>query len=777
MSIQPGMIFVSAGDGHPLQGLYRVLQVLPGADLVLLINIPSGPRKAEGTKQKNYYVRGFLKQKLSDMTNWEENKLICETTMSWPSLWNMTDEAIREKFPPRKGKSESHVLSERDRKWALIQPFLPDQERIAMFNYMELGKNVEAGVSGVNASKGQLLDALHRYFAFGCIKNALLPNTPDCGARDIPRIAKKGRKHGRKNAAALVGNTELQGKILTEDDRKNLKDGWNMYVRPEKNVGEAFISMSQVFYSTDYSLKNGVWVPNLFDAHLRPTEREFRYHGPRGNNGESAARRLMGEGEWLKNERELIGSARTGVVAFGQVGSIDASPIDVNLVCCFNRLRPIGVGRAIVVTDVYSGLVVGWHVAIGGIGADEANLAILNAAIDKTEMLNRYGLTDLSPADFPVIFFSKIISDNGELRCIKGIGSSVERLGSRIEFIPSGRADLNSISESGHHSRHRGLDHHLQGTTKGRQKKRGEPLSITKALLSHYEYSRLLIQWIHWKNTKQEVPHLLTTEMRRDKVQPTRIAIYRWAKNNGYIAGRMIDPTFLKAHLLPTFTASIQRNGLVLHRPKSGEAVELLPRARFNDSYLATSGLIRAAINGGKKHIEVKANPDDLSYVYLIDVNGIHVIKNICDDLILVQEGCISDLGVMNDVDRQQKIETRSQREQDNSDMHSFRVEQEAQASDDKKLAQSTEKTRPKPKTDRSSVRENQADERCAQLDGSVMRAFGDVEQISTDEVFTTVPDSKKIPKEIGVTERPKVNDITALRIENMKNFHAQRKI
>ena len=62
---------------------------------------------------------------------------------------------------------------------------------------------------------------------------------------------------------------------------------------------------------------------------------------------------------------------------------------------------------------------------------------------------------------------------------------------------------------------------------------------------------------------------------------------------------------------------SVKRNGLFLHRPNKGGAVELLSKAIFNDNYLATSGIIRAALNGGKKHIEVKVNPDDLSRIYL----------------------------------------------------------------------------------------------------------------------------------------------------------------
>jgi hypothetical protein len=520
----------------------------------------------------------------------------------------------------------------------------------------------------------------------------------------------------------------LAGKILVEEDISHLQNGWVLYVRPGTSVEEAFLAMSSAFYRSDFYMKNGVWVAELLPANERPTKREFRYHGPSGLAEKAAARRLMGEGEWLKNCRELMGSAKSGVHAFGQVGSIDASPIDVNLVTCFDKMRPIGVGRGIFVTDVLTELILGWHIAIGGVGTDDANMAILNAALDKTSMLERYGLQDLDSEDFPRAFFSRILSDNGELRAIKGLDYVVRKLGGKIEFIATGRPDLNSPSESGHHVRHRRFDHHLEGTNKGRQRKRGEVLAITKALLSLFGYERLLIQWIHWYNTKQEVRHLLTVEMRRDNVKPTRIEIYRWLKKNGYVAGLKRDATHLKSQLLPTFTASIKRNGLILHRPKTGEAVELLHGALFSDSYLATSGLIRAALNGGKKHIEVRADPDDLSRVYLFDAKGMHVIPNVSEDLILAQEGSIADLGGMNDSDRQDKVETASERDQAEAEMRSIRVEAVAEAKRSKNAAKAEGQTASPVKRDRSSVRKNQQQEKRAQLDAAVSRANNSVD-------------------------------------------------
>lgn len=721
MTITIGQVYRSTVPECPLQGIYRVLRVTDD-DQVVMIQIPDGPRGSKNSEKKNYYVRGFLARPVDELEALIEKNQLIETKLQWPALWNLPDKEIAERYPPRKADETSYPLAIRDEKWKAIEPTVCAQKIETNFDFMSLDKlaSDRAIQEGINV--GKMLDALHRYFAYGCVKNALIPNKFNSGAPGKRKKVKtKGMKLGRRNAAAAVGNVELQGLVLEDKDIQNMQDGWELLVRPGTSVSEAYLAMCSFFYAKEMVMEHGVWKPILLDARLKPTEREFRYWGPLGGEG-AAARRLMGEGEWSKNYRELFGTACSGVLAFGQVGSMDLSPIDINLTAIFDRLRPIGVGRCIVVKDVRFDLYMGWHVAVGGIGVEAANMAALRAATEKTDLLKRYGMEYLGAENFPFVFYTKFLSDNGELRCLEGIGTSVENLGSRIEFIKSNSPDLNAVSESGHHSRHRGLDHKLVGTNKGRQKKRGEPAPIRSATLTQHEYNRQLIRWIFWKNTQEHVPHMLTIEMRRDKVEPTRIAMYRWAIKNGYVAGKPMDPTYMKAHLLPTYTCTIRRNGLILHRPKTGDAVELLHGARFSDPYLASSGLIRRAMNGGKKHVNVKADPDDLSQVFLNDENGIHIIRNASDDLILTTEGCIADLCAMQDADRLKNVESATQTDQDKSDARAFRVEEEGKAKREKEAAM-TKAWKRRPKTDRPSVKQNQQDESRAQLDAAVGRA------------------------------------------------------
>jgi hypothetical protein len=740
-TLAPGDVVVGNGPDAPMIGLHRILEVISRMDRVTLIPIPS-PRNNTNAKQTNYYAKGFYSKRLSDLLLWLETNAIQKTTLTLPNHWFLSDENLRKLVPPTNSpeipladRHRSPLEIRRNFKMMLIEPLIsvatktttgtrpPD---LTCLDGLVRARALEAGVS-----IKLVFDALHRYYAFGSIKNALLPNnTGRSGAPGTARRAKNGVKLGRKNAAVKAGNLALAGLALAEKDIANIQDGYHAFVRPGTKIREAYYSMCATYYSSGHVKMHGYWTAQLLEAHQRPTEGEFAYHGPAGKDEHAAARRMMGEGHWAKNFRPLAGTARDGITMIGQVASLDASPIDVNQVACGNPLQPIGVGRGLFVRDAWLGLYMGWHVGIDSLGTEDAKLAILRAATDKAAMLARYNL-ELPSEDFPSLFFSRYLSDNGELRSRDGMESIVDELSSRIEFVSSGRADRNSSSESGHHSRHANFDHHLTGTTKGRQARRGEPLAITKALLTRYAYMRLLLLWIHWANTKQELPlHMIPTEMRREfsaqgkTPNRSRIEVYRWALANGYVSGKPTDPTYLRAHLLPKFKASIQRGGLVLHRPKTGNTVELLHGAKFSNAYLAHAGIIQAATRG-RNHIEVSADPDDLSQVYLIDQQGIHAIPNIRDDVLFIHEGGIPDLCALNDAQKLDQVVGSTRRDQDGVDQQSFRNEEEADAKALQVAAREKLGGQRAPSRKRAGVRDAQAAERRAELNNEVRRVRG----------------------------------------------------
>lgn len=734
-----GDVLIDLLPESSLKGPHRVLEINARLKQITLIPIPVTPRKSETAKQKNYYARGFILFNLPAISTMLAENLVGKTQIELPALWHLDDSEIDKLGTRRGNRSElgdgkwaSSQLRKRELKWKIIAPLVPQAHGgtgSSPPNLTYLDGMVKARATEMGVSDAQVFDALHRYFAFGAGKNGLLPNSLGrCGAPGKFRIAKNGKKLGRPNALATNGDASRAGLILTQEHIQNLQDGYSMYVRPGTTVPQAFRLMSAAFYRTGHEEQHGHLVPILLPAHERPTLQNFRTHGPRAEGATNAARRLMGKGEWERNWRPLVGTATDGIVTVGQVGSLDASPTDVNLVACFDPLQPIGVGRGLFVRDVFSGAYIGWTIAMGCMGTKDAKLAILRAATEKIAILKRYGV-DLPPEDFPSIFFSRFLSDNGELRSSDGIDSVVEKLSSRIIFVPSGRADLNSPSESGHHSRHKSFDHRIAGSNMGRQKKRGEKSPRSKALLSRFEYTRLLIHWIHWKNTQEEldlsnIPAEMVREysIRGEPLRPTRLALFRWGQVNGLVSGLPMESNYLRAHLLPRFKASIQRQGLILHRPDTGERVELLNGARFNSPYLSDSPLILQCLRSGQKHIEVAADPDDLSRIYLCDSKGIHEISNIKDNPLIYSEGSVTDLCAMKDAQKVRNLESATKTDQDLVAQDAYRQEMEDEARLRKEEAKAVAK-RTAQLPQQLPVRDAQAKDDQQHLDNSVRMA------------------------------------------------------
>lgn len=730
-AISVGFVFRATQRRGQIQpGLHRVIEANGQPDddscLLVVIQIPEQPPpRQSGKKQASYYTKGFKRVRLEAVRQLlEENRATEESSPPAPPWWSKSDEDFLNECPKdrwiRQGDSwVAPEVHKRETKWTWIEPLVARYERREIQSVADLDALVPARAAELKLKPNQVYDALHRYFAFGEIKDALLPNTPLSGGKGQERYGKNGFRLGAPNAAAKAGNTELAGKICDEQDRQNMRDGYQMFVRRGVSKNDSFLAFSSTFYSSGYKFENGCQLPLLLPAHQRPTEREFFDHGPENKDREAMLRRMFGEAEWAKDYRPLIGTARDGVHSIGQVGSIDASPDDVNLVSCFDCRVPIGVPRGLFVRDAKFGLWCGAHNVIGGPGTEDALLTILRAALSKAKVLRRLGLDDIPPDDFPDLLFIRLLSDNGELRAIIGIETCAKKVRTSIEFVESGRADRNSPSEGGHHARHTGLDHKLPGTTFGRPARRGEPLPISKALLNLYGYERLLWQWMHWANTKQLVPHLVPTEMKRamsgKKFLPTRIEIYRWVESLGLIERPRMDPLYLRSVLLPRFTASVVRNGLILHRPRTGDRVELLNAALFNSAYIEQTALYHNFGPNDPRHVEVRVDPDDLSEIIFVDAQGIHVTPNVTNDVIVVREYYLPDLVAVNDSNRLKNIETKSDVDQAGSDLRLSRADETDKALA-KRKAKEAEASESRPATSKEGVRENQKRERGAQL-------------------------------------------------------------
>jgi len=133
-----------------------------------------------------------------------------------------------------------------------------------------------------------------------------------------------------------------------------------------------------------------------------------------------------------------------------------------------------------VVVDVRSTCVLGFHVGWEDPSSDTSMLAILCAASDKCEIAARYGIS-LAPDEWPGMLFREFLADNGEMKS-EALKEAERQFRFAVEFAKAYSGQSKSLVESHHHACHKTLDHKLPGTTRGRQRKRGEPDPKLEAL-------------------------------------------------------------------------------------------------------------------------------------------------------------------------------------------------------------------------------------------------------------------------------------------------------
>lgn len=612
-------------------GVFRIIHANPSIDRLWAIKV-SNPDGSSVSYCRRPYDFSILA--VESMLSESLAELVADET---PKLWLMSDGQINSRYGNRGDGSQCAQLVRRDRDWRLIEGLV---KNYTLHELLERGLYrglIHQRALEVGCRPKSVASALHRFWAGSCNKNALLPRFDRCGGAGKTR--KQEKKLGRPNVFVRQHMFDRAGYCLREEDRSQLAFGWENYVRPGVTVQSAYLRTMEVFYrQPDESPSAGV-APILKEPHDRPTIRQFRYWGSRGDSERSAVRLQMDQGDFERVHRALHGTARDGVDCVGQLAYCDATTNDVHLLSAISRTRVVGTAHRIVIVDTVTGLIAGLNCGFDAPSAQTALSAVANAALDKVDFCARFGIGIVSE-DWPAIAFLRYLSDNGELRNQQSI-DSIPGIGGTLEFVPVFRPELKSIVESIHHVLHKKLDHKLLGTTRGQLRKRGQRHPALSACLTYFEYMRLLIRRILHYNNEERVPQLLTTEMRRDGVVPTRLNMYRWCQQNGYGAAVPPSADMVRAHLLPVLPAVLTGRGIFLLRTDRGAKAEHIKGARFVGSVLKERGMMELARRNHVR-IDVHGDPQDLRRVWLV-LDGVHELLNVAADPLATREWTIKD--------------------------------------------------------------------------------------------------------------------------------------
>ncbi|MGN2254291.1 hypothetical protein ACFWZ4_12995 [Frateuria sp. GZRe12] len=540
-----------------------------------------------------------------------------------PGAWQMTDADYLSSAPSARERDlRSKRLKKRDECWEAVHAIVGAESAQDLAPVADgLAEKIEAVAKRHSRSLPTIYSWLHRYWAGRECLNSLLPNTSFCGGpgkRRPPTTRRAGRK-SRKFKAGLI---ESEGYVLTAVDQERLAMGYAL-VKPGVTVADAYRLTMGAYWSQTHQDQRGHIKHDLFPAHLRPTKVQFEYWG-RLLHGTPLRRKLLGVDHWSTSTLAVSGRAQDQVQAVGQMAMIDSTSSDVYLTSMRSRQIVLPPMHRTIVVDVASTLVMGFCMSWEAPSSATSLQAILCAASDKADIAARFGI-ELKPDDWPGLLHRLYLADNGEMKSAALVEAEKQfRFG--VEYAKAYSGQSKSLVETQHHTDHKTLDHKLPGTTRGRQRQRGETRPADEALWNYNEYMReFIVATIEHNN--EEVPALAPFDMKRAGIRPSRLNVFCWMRDHGMRADISCDLGQLRAFTLPNRKAVMRRDGIHLLMENG---IRLLPGHRFFAGDLTDHPVWqRAASTGRTVKLTVKLDANDLSHLWLPSDRGLLRIPNV----------------------------------------------------------------------------------------------------------------------------------------------------
>lgn len=458
-------------------------------------------------------------------------------------------------------------LNKRDEKILIIKPILDVFEEYLLsksYGKKLITKCYELAKSnGFSVQRTEIYSLLYRYFKAGCRANAFLrkPGSGKCVNKD----------HHKKTGPKRGEGKRPNGRMRTEQDNKNIRAILNKHVKvnPPKSLPRAYEILLDEYYSelefchetgsTEYVRKS--------DEHCISMHQFKRYATQ--YIGEHAEEFRIAQGKQDTYRKNIAGLSGTVNDFFalgpGHTYQIDETPLDIELVCEFDKTRTKRVGKPTCysVIDMYSSAWVGLMLTLSSSSAHTACEVMFIAFRDKEKFCKEIGvkLTEPWPMQGKCC---TIFVDNAEF------ASELERAFSRdAQVAQIYNTEGNSQQKGKVERAHKTIEDFLYGMVPGVGRKIiADHLKRNlrkQALLNKRELYQLLIDFVTTYNNHYSKKNMqITKEMREAGIKKTALEKWNWGLVNraGYL--RTVDERELYLSLLETGFVTVHRGYLLL---------------------------------------------------------------------------------------------------------------------------------------------------------------------------------------------------------------------
>jgi hypothetical protein len=404
--------------------------------------------------------------------------------------------------------------------------------------------------------------ALYRFWKYGLTVDALLPAF-DRRGRALNERRRSDRPLGRPGPA-----NAKPAPALTEDILAAFAKGTDRYYRnnPKNTFAEAYrLICDDLLTQCVFDPSTGApvtFIKRSADDVALPTLRQYRYWYHKQDRAKTDKRGRMHEPKYEARHRPKLSYAAQDNENIGGRYIIDSTPLDLNLVSRLNATTFLSTPTLYLVTDEYTGLIVGFSLSFEDASWSAASLALLNAVEDKVSYCARFGIIiaeeDWSGADLVAM---RLLYDKGEAK-----GSLAEAFGRKssltIENAASYRGDLKGIGEQRFDLVNEALRGRLPGYRVKKSGERGEQDPRLDALLDLDEATAVIIHTILFLNKHEIATFRRSRAMIEDGIPPIPLEMWTWAKRTGRTALQRRSYDEMLVALLPTAQATITQEGL-----------------------------------------------------------------------------------------------------------------------------------------------------------------------------------------------------------------------
>ncbi|MDR4888386.1 Mu transposase C-terminal domain-containing protein [Fredinandcohnia sp. QZ13] len=553
-----------------------------------------------------YVVVTKIGEKKQQMPIWRTYSEIIEA-LETPFVRKLSKEPFIKLLFPEQEYLQKHSI-ERDEAWEILEPVLQLEPQIYDRNYR--GELVNELIRKHGIKKKWIYKKMKQYWAFGKVKNALLPMYVNSGGPG------KEKKLGDKKVGRPPKKTQeditLIGVNVTEADKKIFKIAIRLYYEKAEVPDLKFThdQMLKNFYHQGYHIVNSVKSHILPKEEEAPTYRQFVYWFNKEYSVKDKLMMKFGEKDYLLNYRAKTGNATKRAAGPGAIFEIDATVADVYLVSSLARNRIIGRPVVYCVKDVFSRMVVGLYVGLEGPSWIGAMMALENCSLNKKEYCQSLGINNIGSSDWPAHYLpSSITADRGELES-GNIENYIDGLGIFVKNTPPYRADLKGIIEQHFRTINTKIKKWIPGAVHKNYKERGSKDYRLDAKLTLKSFEKIMVLSIIEHNKKLLKDYPLSPDMIKDNITPTPLNLWEWGIKNRYGHLKEISKDLVRLHLMPSGNASIREAGVYFNR------------RYYSSEYAIKNEWFEAALIKGSKTITVSYDPRNINNIYFLKPDG-----------------------------------------------------------------------------------------------------------------------------------------------------------